>query len=101
MPSILRILHLEDDPLDAELIAGTLRRESFQAEISVCSSRAAFLSALWDRSFDVILADNYLPGFDGQAALSLAREASPTTPFIFVSGVLGEETALESLKNGA
>jgi PAS domain S-box-containing protein len=101
MPLLLRILHLEDDPLDAELIAGMLRRESFQAEITVCSSRNSFLAALWDRTFDVILADNYLPGFDGQTALMLAREASPTTPFIFVSGVLGEETALESLKNGA
>jgi CheY-like chemotaxis protein len=89
MPLLLRILHLEDDPLDAELIAGMLRRESFQAEITVCSSRNSFLAALWDRTFDVILADNYLPGFDGQTALMLAREASPTTPFIFVSGFWG------------
>jgi PAS domain S-box-containing protein len=98
---MLNLLHLEDDPADALLIAETIRRDGFEVAIVVCDSRASFVRALESGPVDVILADNRLPGFDGEAALALARAARPDTPFLFVSGFLGEETALELLKNGA
>src|SRR5262249_16386141 len=62
---------------------------------------AAFLAALGDFNPDLILADYSLPSFDGIAALSIAQEQRPDVPFIFVSGAIGEELAIESLKQGA
>lgn len=96
----LHILHLEDDPLDAELIQATLGREGIPCEVLVVASRDQFVAAL-NGGVDVILADFALPGFDGMEALKLARQARPDLPFVFVSGRLGEEAAIESLKNGA
>src|SRR5262244_4189680 len=65
------------------------------------ATRAAFLDALRDFNPDLILADYSLPSFDGIAALSIAREQCPAAPFVFVSGALGEELAIETLKQGA
>jgi PAS domain S-box-containing protein len=97
----LRVLLLEDDPLDAELV-----QERLEADYSVCSTtrvetRAEFLAALEDIETDLILADYRLPSFDGLSALMLASSARPDLPFIFVSGTLGEEAAIEALKIGA
>jgi serine phosphatase RsbU (regulator of sigma subunit) len=97
----LNILHLEDDPRDAELVEATLAAEGYACTIRVVASREEFLAGLEAGDLDLILADFALPGFDGMAALELVREKHPEIPFIFVSGHLGEEAAIDSLRNGA
>jgi PAS domain S-box-containing protein len=97
----LRILLLEDDPLDAELEHGVLVEGGISCEIERVQTRRDFVVALQEGVFDVILADYSLPGFDGLAALEMAREVRPGVPFIIISGTLGEEAAIETLKKGA
>src|SRR6185295_12874498 len=97
----LRILHVEDTALDAELIQATLAAEGFVCETIRVETRDAFVEAVERNQFDIILADFRLPSFDGLYALEIARERCPDTPFIFVSGSLGEELAIETLKKGA
>jgi phosphoserine phosphatase RsbU/P len=97
----LRILHLEDDPEDAELVQATLAGEGTDCETLVVFTREDFAARLEQDEFDLILADFALPAFDGMTALQLVREKYPDLPFIFVSGRLGEEAAIESLRNGA
>lgn len=97
----IRILHLEDDPLDSDLIGETLHAGIADLEIVRVEHRDEYLTGLLKHTPDLILADYRLPGFDGLAALGLAREIAPSVPFIFVSGTLGEETAVETLKQGA
>ena len=101
MRSPLRILLLEDDPRDAELIQELLEADHFVCEITRVQTRAEFLTALEHDEIDLILADYKLPSFDGVSALKLASSARPDVPFIFVSGTLGEEVAIEALKIGA
>ena len=101
MTQSLRILHLEDDPMDAELVLMTLSSEGVDCEVKVVSRRDEFGSALARGGIDLILADFALPSFDGMSALAMVRERYPDLPFVFVSGKLGEEAAIESLKSGA
>jgi PAS domain S-box-containing protein len=101
MTSPLRILHLEDDPTDAELVQSTLITEGIAGTVVQVNNRADFLAALGRGGFDIILADYSLPSFDGISALAIAKEMCPDIPFIFVSGALGEELAIETLKSGA
>jgi len=100
-PQAARILMLEDSPLDAELIREHLERISPQPQIERVESRATYMTALEHGGFDLILADFSLPDFDGMTALEMASKAVPEIPFIFVSGVLGEEVAIESFRHGA
>ncbi|WP_435008181.1 response regulator [Tundrisphaera lichenicola] len=95
------ILHLEDSSLDAELIRSRLAKIGLRLEVTRVDGREEFAAALGSRRFDLILADYALPGFDGLAALEIARSTASDTPFLFVSGMLGEEVAIETLKNGA
>ena len=97
----LRILSLEDDPHTAELIQATLTAEGFSCDLVRVETREGFAAALNQGRFAVILADHTLPSFNGLEALAMARAHCPDTPFIFVSGTLGEEIAIESLKQGA
>jgi PAS domain S-box-containing protein len=97
----LRILSLEDDPSDSELIQETLESEGVVCDLTRIDSQPAFVKALQDGRIDLILADYTLPSFDGLSALKLAMQALPDVPFIFVSGTLGEEVAIEALKIGA
>ena len=97
----LRILMLEDSALDAELISAQLLRAGLDFEAERVWTRRGFLDAIDSGTHDVILADHVLPGFDGDAALALARERVPHTPFIFVSGTLTEELAVQALTRGA
>jgi PAS domain S-box-containing protein len=97
----LRILHLEDNADDRELIHAALRAAGLPCAPRVATSRAEFEAALREGEYDLIISDFTLPSYDGAAALALARQARPNTPFIFVSGTIGEERAVESLKNGA
>ena len=97
----LRILLLEDSPLDADLIREHVSRLDAGAAVDHVTGGPEFQEALGRRHYDAILADYVLPGFSGDAALEIARRLAPLTPFIFVSGTLGEELAVESLKRGA
>jgi DNA-binding NtrC family response regulator len=97
----LRVLSLEDDPRDVELIQAQLEAQGIRCEVRRVETQAQFTAALDPHSIDVILADYTLPSFDGLSALKLAQENCPEVPFIFVSGTLGEEVAIETLKLGA
>jgi signal transduction histidine kinase/CheY-like chemotaxis protein len=99
--SPLRILLLEDNSHDAELIQELLEADHFVCDITRAQTRAEFLAGLLDAGIDLILADYKLPSFDGLTALQLALDARADLPFIFVSGSLGEEVAIEALKIGA
>jgi PAS domain S-box-containing protein len=101
LSSPLQILLLEDDATDAELLQDLLETENFICEITRAEDRTGFLAALERGGMDLILADYTLPSFDGLSALKLAMSACPDVPFIFVSGTLGEEVAIEALKIGA
>ncbi|TXM72443.1 response regulator [Methylobacterium sp. WL12] len=97
----LRILHLEDSDLDAELIEAELDDLGHPFVIERVMTRDGFAATAWPDRHDLILADYVLPTFDGVSALGIAREQCPDIPFIFCSGTLGEEVAVEALKNGA
>jgi PAS domain S-box-containing protein len=101
MKATLHILHLEDNPSDAELVALQLRRNGIDARMECVQNQNDFAAALEQDSLDLILSDFTLPGFDGLAALALAREKRPNIPFLFVSGTIGEEVAIDALKSGA
>ncbi len=97
----VRTLVLEDDSADVELVRAMLTHAGIPVEHAVVDSREAFVAALREQEFDLILADYMLPSFDGLSALTLAREMAPDVPFIIVSAVLGEERAIDTLKSGA
>jgi hypothetical protein len=97
----LRILFVEDSEEDAELIERELRKAGIAFEGRRVETKLDLMNALQEFSPDLILSDYKLPGFDGTAALELAQQHLPETPFIFISGTIGEERAIESLKKGA
>jgi PAS domain S-box-containing protein len=97
----MQLLHLEDSPTDAELISMLIRREWPACEIRQVATASEYGNALETGGFDLILSDYSLPGFDGLSALSMARARFPETPFLFLSGTIGEERAVEALKRGA
>jgi two-component system, cell cycle sensor histidine kinase and response regulator CckA len=99
--SSLRILLLEDDPSDAELVQATLEADQLVCDVNVIKTRAEFLTGLESQQIDLVLADYKLPSFDGLSALKLLLSIRPDLPFIFVSGTFGEESAIEALKIGA
>ncbi len=92
---------LEDDPLDAELEFSRLEEAGFRCDVIRVETQEDFLKMLDQGGFNLILADYNLPAFDGLSALALFVERNLNIPFILVSGTLGEETAIESLKAGA
>jgi len=97
----LRVLMLEDDPNDVELIRWELNRLTPIPNILHVRSEQAFVTALTDFAPDVILCDHNIPAFDGRMALEKAQQLKPETPFILVTGSLNEETAVSYLKSGA
>ena len=97
----LAVLFLEDSLLDAELVLSRMEEEGLRVELERVESRLAFTTSLERERLDLILCDYNVPGFGGQEALALARARRPETPFLFVSGALGEDTAIELLKRGA
>jgi PAS domain S-box-containing protein len=98
---MLRALLLEDSPQDVEIIRELLIDAGFELDMDCTALEKEFISLLRSRTYDIILADFKLPGFDGFAALRWSMEICPTVPFICVSGTIGEETAVELLKQGA
>ena len=101
MSKSLRILILEDRPADAELVERELRQAGFEFAARIVATKKEFLAALRDFALHLILADYSLPGYDGMLALAAAQKQCPATPFIFVSGKLGEDLAVESMRRGA
>lgn len=97
----LRILHLDDNPRDAELIRAKLEMSGLNLEVVYVEDRIAYENALQEDSFDVILCDFNLPDYDGISALKLALVQDPGTPVILISGSLGEDEAVQSLQLGA
>ncbi|RKG50231.1 PAS domain S-box protein [Corallococcus sp. AB011P] len=97
----LSILLLEDSPLDAQLVAAQLEEGGLPSKLECVQGRAAFVAALEKGKFDLILSDYNVPGFDGMSALEAAKAVCPDMPFLFVSGALGEDRAIELLKRGA
>lgn len=97
----LRILCLEDNRLDAELIALRLQNDGVWHKIDRVDTRDAFEEKLHSGEFDLVLADYALPSFDGLTALRMVRAKHPDMPFIFVSGASGEDIAIEAVKSGA
>jgi DNA-binding NtrC family response regulator len=96
----LRILYLEDDIKHVELVQDALAADRITCQVRQVETETAFLAPLDEGSFEIILAEYTLPGFDGLSALNIARQRSPDVPFIFVSGTLGEDLAIEALKCG-
>jgi signal transduction histidine kinase len=92
---------LEDDPTDAALVQSTLKAGGVTCATTRVQNRADFVAALGRDGIDLILSDFSLPAFDGFASLKIARAQCPDIPFILVSGTLGEELAIDSLKRGA
>jgi signal transduction histidine kinase len=97
----IHILMLEDDAADAELTKFALRKGGVHFSLDRVETRQEYINALAGKPPELILSDYSLPGFDGYMALNIAREKSPETPFIFVTGTMGEEVAIETLKSGA
>jgi two-component system sensor histidine kinase UhpB len=97
----LDILLLEDVESDAELMEYELRKAKIDFTFRRVDNRDDFLHELRQRLPDLILADYSLPSFDGLTALGMVQKVCPETPFLFVSGAMGEEVAVDSLKKGA
>lgn len=102
MKTPTRVLHLEDNLKDAELLHATLEAAGLPCQIVRVDTEDAFRKALEGMpGLDLIISDFTLPSFDGGRALALAKQRRPDIPFIFVSGTIGEEAAIESLVGGA
>ena len=101
MNPIIHILHIENDPSDAELVQAILEKAGHMCRITRVQTCAEFNTVLQQNAPDVILADQRLPMCDGMAALKLAQELRPEIPFVFVSGTMGEEAVIEALTQGA
>ncbi|MGH7972272.1 MAG: response regulator, partial [Limisphaerales bacterium] len=97
----LRVIQLEDDAQDRFLIERAMRNEGFDCEFVPAATEDQFREALDKAVPDLILSDFTVPGFDGGIALLIANSVYPEVPFIFVSGTIGEERAVEALKSGA
>src|SRR5947209_5799843 len=97
----IRILHLEDERDFSELVKSLLQKDGIQAEIVLAANRNEFETAFAREQFDLILADYLLPDCNGLQALGCVRSRDAEIPFLLVSGTIGEEAAIESLKTGA
>jgi PAS domain S-box-containing protein len=97
----IEVLHLEDSDLDAEFVQSRLRNSGLAVAVERVVDRESFVERLKSKRYELILSDYQVPTFEGLAALELAQQYQPETPFIFVSGTMGEELAIETLKRGA
>ena len=101
MEQLLKILLLEDSPVDAEIIQRILLKEKMNCEFSLASNKKMFLNTLETFSPDVILCDHSLPQFNSSEALDIVRKRSLQIPFIMVTGTVSEEYAAGIIKQGA
>ena len=97
----LCVLHLEDNENDHLLVAEILRGGGLQCNFTVAKTEQEFTGALEKSQFDLIISDHTLPSYDGLRALTAAQSLRPKTPFVFFSGTIGEDVAVDSLKHGA
>ena len=100
-PSRVRVLHLEDNPVDHLLVREMLDAEGLACDYILAKDRQEFEVVVQQGKFDLIISDYSLPSYDGLKALALAGQWQKEAPFIFFSGTIGEDTAVESLKTGA
>ena len=101
MKTPLKILHVEDEPLDTELIQLELEKQGLTIKLQRVETPGEYLAALEKGEVDLILSDYSLPGFDGFSALKIRQQKCPDIPFILISGTLGEEAAIEAFRRGA
>src|SRR6266481_4440143 len=101
MATSVRILHLEDNPTDSELVGLALREAGLSWDVVRVETRESFVAALEKGGFDLIVSDYRLPAFDGLEALRETRTRRPELAFVFFTATLGEERAVEALKAGA
>jgi signal transduction histidine kinase len=97
----IRVLQIEDSQLDAELVLSELDADAIEYDVCLVDAEREYLTALDNFEPDIVLSDLSMPGFSGQRALDILRERDQDLPFIFVSATLGEEAAIEALRNGA
>jgi phosphoserine phosphatase RsbU/P len=97
----LRILHLEDNPFDSEFVQMALDLGGINHQTFYAMTKTEFTTALNRGGFDVILSDSNLPGFDGEAALGMARDKYPEVPFVFVTGHAPKEKVASLKEAGA
>ena len=100
-PSNIRVLIVEDSELDAELVVDEITRDGFAIDALRVDDEREYLAALIEFAPDIIISDLSMPDFSGYRALELLRERAPDTPFLFVSGTMGEEAAVEAVRRGA
>ncbi len=100
-PGQLRVLHVEDNELDAELVSEALRKGGFSASVVVVQEEAEFVAQLLSHHPEVVIADYNLPQWTGMEALDVLRSKGLDIPLILVSGALGDVTAVECIKRGA
>ena len=101
MKTPLKILHVEDEPLDTELIQLELEKQGLTIKLQRVETPGEYLAALEKGEVDLILSDYSLPGLDGFSALKIRQQKCPDIPFILISGTLGEEAAIEAFRRGA
>jgi len=101
MDKPLHVLYLEDDPNFPALVKALLEQEGLRTQIVVVDNAADFAAALEQSAFDIILVDYKLPTCNGIQAMQAARQKVPEAPCLLISGVINEEAAIESLRNGA
>jgi DNA-binding NtrC family response regulator len=100
MSGNLKILILEDNQSDADLVRRELKKNGFNFTSEIVQTRESFENALENFSPDIILSDYSLPAFDGVTAFNIKQNKLPDVPFIIVSGTIGEERSIELIKNG-
>jgi len=101
MEKQIKILHLEDNPADSQLVQAMLNKSNLNFEYLFVDNEEDYISSLENQQIDIILSDYHLPDYSGTEALQAARTKFPHIPFIFVSGTMGEDAAIDSLLNGA
>ena len=101
MPSPLRVLHLEDNPRDAEVVRHRLEEGGLSCDVLLVNSKDSFEAALTREPFDLILSDYNLPGYDGVTALKHAQLVQPDVPVVIISGTVGEKEGVRCLHLGA
>jgi len=101
MKNLLRVLILEDNPNDAEIIQDVIRRSSLRCSFFLAHDKNGFLDGITNFEPEVVLSDNALPQFDSEDALEITKQYQPDIPFILVTGTVSEEYAVAITKNGA
>src|ERR1035437_8276991 len=101
MDNVIKILHLEDNQIDSLLVQSILKRANVKFEYFFADNENDFLSFINNQNIDIILSDYHLPDYNGSEALLYVKNNYPNIPFVFVSGTMGEDVAIESLLNGA